>query len=65
MVIAWLDTGAVVSEIVILDNSDEDQFFFFYIENSDEDQALFGHISGMVGQIDVTQKSKTLDGYWV
>ena len=56
MVITWLDFGEVLLETVILDNF---PLFFSMVEN------YFGHITGMVGPIDVKRKGKASVGYWV
>ena len=60
LVITWLDFGEVLLETVIL----AILFYkfwmcFFKVKH------YFGHISGMVGPIDVKRKGSALVGYWV
>ena len=56
MFITWLDFGYVLLETVILANF---QMCFFKVKH------YFGHISGMVGPIDVKRKGSALVGNWV
>ena len=60
MVITWLDIGGILSEIAILANFLwKFRMCFFKVKH------YFGHISGMIGPIDVKRKGSALVGYWV
>ena len=60
MVIIWLDLEGVLLETVILANFLQKFLVcFFKIKH------YFGHISGMVGRIDVKRKGSALVGYWI
>ena len=60
MNITWSDFGEVLLETVILANFlIKFQMCFFKVK------PYFGHISGMVGPIDVKQKGSASVGYWV
>ena len=60
MVITWLDFGGILWEILVLANFlRKFWMWFFKVKQS------IGHISGMVGPIDVKRKGGTLVGYWV
>ena len=60
MVITWLDFGAILLETFILANFLEKfRMCFFKVKH------YFGHISWMVGLIDVKRKGCALVGYWV
>ena len=60
MVITWLDFGEVLLESFILANFLlKIRMCFFKVKH------YFGHISGMVGPIDVKRKWSALVGYWV
>ena len=59
MVITWLDFGGILLKT---------NFGKISLKNSDvlfQGQHYFGHISGMVGRIDVKRKGSALVGYWV
>ena len=60
MVIKWLDIGEVLLETVILIN-----FLYKFWMCFFKVKHYFGHISGMVGPIDVKRKGSALVGYWV
>ena len=55
-IITWLDFGEILLNTVILANFLSK---FFKVKH------YFGHISGMVGRIDVKRKGSALVGYWV
>ena len=58
IVITWLYFGVVLLETIILANFLlKNRMCFFKIE------CYFGHISGMVGPIDMTRKGKASVGY--
>ena len=60
MVITWLDFGEILLKTVIFANFLlKFQMCFFKVKH------YFGHISGMVGPIDVKRKGSALVGYWV
>ena len=60
MVITWLDFGEILLKSVILANFlSKFRMCFFKVKH------YFGHISGMVGPIDVKRKGSALVGYWV
>ena len=60
MVITWLDFGGILLEILFLPNFlRKFRMCFFKVKHS------IGHISGMVGLIDVKRKGGALVGYWV
>ena len=60
MVIIWLDFGEVLQEAVILANLLlKFRICFFKVKH------YLGHISGMVGPIDVKWKGSASVGYWV
>ena len=60
MVIIWLDFGGILLEILFLPNFlRKFRMCFFKVKHS------IGHISGMVGLIDVKRKGGALVGYWV
>ena len=59
MVITWLDIGEVLLKTVILANFlKKFRMCFFKVKH------YFGHISGMVGPIDVKRKGSASVGYW-
>ena len=59
MVITWLDFGEVLLETLILANFlQKFRMCFFKVKH------YFGHISGMVGPIDVKRKGSASVGYW-
>ena len=60
MIITWLDFGKVLLETVILANFHKKFWMCFF-----KVKHCFGHISGMVGPIDVKRKGSALVGYWV
>ena len=60
MVITWLDFGGILLETLFLPNVlRKFQTCFFKVKH------FIGHISGMVGPIDVKQKGGASVGYWV
>ena len=60
MLITWLDFRGILVETVILANFLwKFRMCFFKVKHS------FGHISGMVGSINVKRKGVALVGYWV
>ena len=60
LVITWLDFGGIMLEILFLPNFlRKFRMCFFKVKHS------IGHISGMVGPIDVKRKGGALVGYWV
>ena len=60
MIITWSDFGKVLLETFILANFRKKfRMCFFKVKH------CFGHISGMVGPIDVKRKGSALVGYWV
>ena len=60
MVITWLDFGEVLLETSILANFLlKFRMCFFKVKH------YFGHISGMVGPIDVKRKGSASVGYWL
>ena len=59
MVITWLDIREVLLKTVILQISLKISDVFFKVKH------YFGHISRMVGPIDVKRKGCALVGYWV
>ena len=60
MVITWLDFGEILLKTVIFANFLlKFRMCFFKVKH------YFGHISGMVGPIDVKPKGSALVGYWV
>ena len=60
MVITWLDFGEILLKTVIFANLlIKFRMCFFKVKH------YFGHISGMVGPIDVKRKGSALVGYWV
>ena len=60
MVITWLDFGEVLLEILILSNFlKKFRMCFFKVKH------YFGHISEMIGPIDVKRKGSASVGYWV
>ena len=60
MVITWLDFGEILLKTVIFANFlKKFRMCFFKVKH------YFGHISGMVGPIDVKRKGSALVGYWV
>ena len=60
MVITWLDFGEVLLETVILAN-----FLYKFRMCFCKVKHYFGHISGMVGPIDVKRKGSAMVGYWI
>ena len=60
MLITWLDIGGILLEILFLPNFlRKFRMCFFKVKHS------IGHISGMVGPIDVKRKGGASVGYWV
>ena len=60
IVITWLDFGEILLEIIFLPNFlGKFRMCFFQVKHS------IGHISGMVGPVDVKRKGGALVGYWV
>ena len=60
MAITWLDFGEVLLKTVILANFPLKFWMCFF-----KVKHYFGHISGMVGPIDVKQKGSASVWYWV
>ena len=60
MIITWIDFGGILLEIIFLANFlRKFRMCFFKVKHS------IGHISGMVGPIDVKWIGGASDGYWV
>ena len=60
MVITWLDFG-----LILFENCNFGKFSLKILDVFFQGQHYFGHISGMVGRIDVKRKGSALVGYWV
>ena len=59
MLITWLDVWEILFETFVVNFQEKiDRMCFFKVKHS------FGHISGMVGPIDVKRKRSAFLGYW-